>query len=210
MTQKIQISMAKAKDMTGRKMKRKIIAPDIDIHTQMDCNQVHEWTYYGFTIIPIWFDTQDRKLYDDNDVFRIAVAFNPKEKGFTFNPSNVFLTIEDTKYYPIKYIGPLSFQFTKNEEWARRWAKKGDIVWPAGYGEYHSGNIQYLKIINEDVELSNLNIWSGFFLVFDAKIPSPEQTFYLNLPGLKKNYKKYPISQISFEKEFDYLCDSFP
>jgi hypothetical protein len=210
MTQKIQISTAKAEGMTGRKMKRKIIASDIDIHTNMECNKIHEWTYYSLIIIPIWFDTQDRELYDDNDVFRIAVAFNPKKRGFTFNPSDVLLNIQGSKHYPVKYIGPLSFQSTEHEEWARRLAIRGDIVWPGTYGEYHLGNIQYLKITDENIALNNLDIWTGFYIVFDTKIPSPEQAFYLDILGLKKNSREYNIPRITFEKDFVYPCHSCP
>jgi hypothetical protein len=180
-----------------------ILSSDIDVNIY-PYNGVKTRELSQVVMIPVWLDTEVKPLYKE-DVFRIRVAFRPKERGFAFRPKDVSLTVSDLPMIkPSRSRGPFRYVSAGSFEWAGRMAAKGWVVCARPSPDTPG------TTANELVGLDYVGIWNCLELEFDIEPPDPSRLRSIRLDGIMKNGQYQSSIEIPFREIRYHHADSFP
>lgn len=184
----------------------KIHFPDFSINLWPQ-NDIKTFEMGYFIIIPFYFKTEDTPVYNDAR-FKIRFAIQPHKNDLTFNPSQITLQVGDKQIPVVGIDGPLNTYPVRGEDDIRvieAWTKRGRIMcYSENPGSFrnHSPQIR--------INLSNLDKWHCYEIIFETEILPPDQDFSITIRGVSRNGAPYEIPTVLFEKFKWGRADSAP
>jgi hypothetical protein len=132
--------------------------------------------WYG---IP-WFPTPGRTLRGVTQSFSVSFILDPEGEDFTFDAGKNTFVIDQEKYFPTYYIGPV-----------------GRVYYQGGGWNCNTDKKSYTRIYarNESIPIQE---WSCFVILFETSTPSPTQSFQISLDGISLKHKPFPLPPIFF------------
>ncbi len=131
----------------------------------------------------------------EGDYFYIEILMRVKKDGFSFNPKEVYLELENKEYIRAsKYIVP------NMELWGPSKSDRSYLLRPAKYSWRKESNEQavskYFKIPPKE--------YVGFAIRFDYPTPNPGTPFNIEIKGLKRFESIVPIPEIRYKDKKIY------
>lgn len=158
-------------------------------------NEIKKSEFVHLSVLPLYIDKNKTNLYKDS-VFKVQVSIQPHRKGFSFNPQKTFLEIDGSVYSVLKVIGPKPPRSKLRDATIKRWIKQGGVVCSIRSPNSIEWDNHETNIIN----LTELEEWYCFDLIFDVKPPMPEKEFTMTIEGIYSDNQPIKMKKIFFEK----------
>lgn len=134
-------------------------------------------------VVPL-FPTPGRTTDHSSQKFWITLVLDPEGEEFSLDLRRITLDLNGEKYVPTSFKGPVGG------------------AWRYGCNELSSLSPKSVNTYYERPQ--PVTDWSCISVKFDTSAPSPEQAFILNIDGVFRGGKPFPVPPLRFQKNLGW------